>query len=154
MMPPVTVREAREADLPRVLELYEQLTLGPGDCDRQPDPAGSREAFAAMERTPGFHQLVAEEDGEVRGSVVLVVVPNFSYRNRPWAVIENVVVDEAHRRRGIGAVLMERAAEIAREAGCYKVVLTSNKKRPEAHRFYGRLGYIQTHEAFHLRFGD
>jgi len=65
-----------------------------------------------------------------------------------------VVVDEAHRRRGIGAGLMERAAAIAREAGCYKVVLTSNKKRPEAHTFYRRLGYQQTHEAFHLRFDN
>ncbi len=153
-MPPFIVREATAADLPRVLELYGQLSLGPDDYDRPPDPAGSREAFDAMGQTPGFHLLVAEEDGAVQGTLVLAVLPNFSYRNRPWAVIENVVVDEAHRNRGIGAALMEQAAAIAREAGCYKVVLTSNKKRPEAHKFYTRLGYIQTHEAFHLRFED
>ena len=100
-MPPVTVREAREADLPRLIELYRQLTLGPGDYDRQPEAAGSREAFAEMGRTPGFHLLVAEDNGAVQGSVVLAILPNFSYRNRPWAVIENVVVDEGHRRRGI-----------------------------------------------------
>jgi GNAT superfamily N-acetyltransferase len=63
-----------------------------------------------------------------------------------------VVVDEAVRNRGIGSVMMTRAAELAKEAGCYKVLLTSNKQRPEAHRFYERLGYTRTHEAFHLRF--
>ena len=152
MPPAVTVREATEADLPRVLELYRQLALGPDDTKRLPDPAGSGEALAAMGRQPGFHLLVAEEDGIVQGSLVLAVMPNFSYRNRPWGVIENVVVDEAERNRGIGSAMMERAAQIAREAGCYKVLLTSNKRRPEAHRFYERLGYHRTHEAFHLRF--
>jgi ribosomal protein S18 acetylase RimI-like enzyme len=147
----VTVREAAEADVPRVLELYGQLSLGPDDYDRGPDPSGSRETFSAMQRQPGFHLLVAEEDGAVQGTVVLAVMPNFSYRNRPWAVIENLVVDATQRGRGIGAVLMTRAAEIAREAGCYKVLLASNKQRPEAHHFYRRLGYTQTHEAFHLR---
>ena len=153
-MASVVVREAGETDVPRVLELYAQLTLGPDDVRRLPDPARGRQTFEEMSRQPGFHLLVAETDGTVQGSIVLVIVPNFSYRNRPFAVIENVIVDGEHRRHGIGAALMAQAAAVARDAGCYKVMLSSNRQRPEAHRFYGRLGYVQTHEAFHLRFED
>jgi ribosomal protein S18 acetylase RimI-like enzyme len=153
-MPPVTVREAREADLPRVLELYRQLSLGPGDDAPPVDLAASRAMFAEMAKQPGYHLLVAEEDGAVQGTVTIVILPGFARNNRRWAVVEYVVVDAARRSRGIGAALMERAAAMAREAGCYKVMLCSNKQRPDAHRFYRRLGYRQTHEAFHLRFED
>ena len=151
-MSSLTVREAREADVPRVLELYRQLSLGPEDSSREPDPVGSREAFTAMAAHPGYHLLVAEEDGTVLGSAVVVVLPGFTHGNRPWAVVEYVVVDGAARGRGIGRALMERAADLARQAGCYKLMLNSNKQRPDAHRFYKSLGYEQTHEAFHRYF--
>ena len=49
-----------------------------------------------------------------------------------------------------GESLIEQAVAEARRAGCYKVSLTSNKRRSEAHRFYERLGFVQTHEAFRI----
>ena len=42
------------------------------------------------------------------------------------------------------------AVELARQAGCYKVALTSNKLRDDAHRFYRRLGFIATHKGFRI----
>jgi GNAT superfamily N-acetyltransferase len=59
-----------------------------------------------------------------------------------------MVVNEAHRSRGIGQALLDRAAELAQEAGCYKIMLGSNKKRSDAHRFYRKAGYEATHEGF------
>jgi GNAT superfamily N-acetyltransferase len=59
-------------------------------------------------------------------------------------------VDESARGLGHGEALIEQAVEEARQAGCYKVSLTSNKRRGEAHRFYERLGFVQTHEAFRI----
>jgi len=38
----------------------------------------------------------------------------------------------------------------AQRAGCYKLALTSNKQRPDAHRFYRRLGFRATHEGFRI----
>ena len=63
-----------------------------------------------------------------------------------------MVVDEAARGKAYGEALIERAIAMAKEAGCYKVSLTSNKRRTEAHRFYERLGFQRTHEAFRINF--
>jgi GNAT superfamily N-acetyltransferase len=78
------------------------------------------------------------------------VIPNVSHRGTPYAIIENVVVDAKVRSKGYGELLMRHAVEEARLAGCYKVALTSNKRREDAHRFYERLGFQRTHEAFRL----
>jgi GNAT superfamily N-acetyltransferase len=86
------------------------------------------------------------------GSVTLLIVPNLTYTARPFAIIENVIVDTAARGAGVGEALISRAVEIAREAGCYRVCLTSNKRRSEAHKFYERLGFKASHDGFQLRF--
>ena len=80
----------------------------------------------------------------------MVVVPNLSHRGSPWAIAENVVVDAAARGQRVGEALLREAEALARAAGCYKLSLTSNKQRAEAHRFYGRLGFRATHEGFRL----
>ena len=55
------------------------------------------------------------------------------------------------RGRGIGGALIAWAIEEARGRGCALVQLTSNKRRVDAHRFYGRLRFTATHEGFKLR---
>ena len=72
--------------------------------------------------------------------MVILIVPNLSHGALPWACVENMVVDEGHRRRGVGKLLMDHAFTRAKEAGCYKLQLSSNKERPEAHRFYEEMG--------------
>jgi len=93
---------------------------------------------------------VAEEDGVVVGTMVLLIVPNLSHGALPWAIIENVVIDGKYRRRGIGRLLMEYAIKQARKAGCYKVQLLSNKQRHEAHQFYQTLGFETSAYGFRL----
>jgi GNAT superfamily N-acetyltransferase len=147
----VRIREAQRGDLPALIEMYAELSL---DEPREDPSATARyeAAFAAIEALPSHHVLVAEEDGRLLGSVTVIVKPNLTYRGTPFALIENVVVTEAARGQGVGALLIRAAIEIAREAGCYRVSLTSNKRRGEAHRFYERLGFKATHEGFQLRF--
>ena len=57
------------------------------------------------------------------------------------ARIEDVVVDEELRGKGIGERLVRHALELAREAGADGVALTSNPKREAANRLYRRLGF-------------
>ena len=98
----------------------------------------------------GQRVLVAEDDGRIAGALVLAIIENITRKGTPYAIIENVVVDEGARGQRHGEALIEQAVEEARRAGCYKVSLTSNKRRTEAHRFYERLGFVQTHEAFRI----
>jgi GNAT superfamily N-acetyltransferase len=66
------------------------------------------------------------------------------------AQVAGLVVDEAHRNQGIGALLMERAEEWAHERKCRGVILRSRSTRKDAHNFYKRLGYagIKTQDVF------
>lgn len=148
---PAKIRLATEADLPRIVELLAQLS--PDDPDREdassPLPYNYHLVFREMAQGKQ-HLLVAESRGKLIGTLVLAVVPNLSHKGTPYAIIENVVVDEKHRSKGIGEALITRAVDEARKAGCYKVTLTSNKRRTEAHRFYERLGFSRTHEAFRI----
>ncbi len=145
------VRTAVAADLARIVELLAQLSLGEEREDlRPPLPEAYARAFAEIEADSRQALLVVEADGRVEGTLVVTVVPNLSHAGRPYAIVEDVVVDAALRGSGYGRLLMLEAIEIAWWADCYKVALTSNKVRLDAHRFYEGLGMTATHEGFRL----
>ncbi len=138
------IRDATSDDLPALVRLLGQLneTAWPGAhraASRRVRGCGRRRAAAA---------LVVERDGAVVGTAVLVIVPNLGHDGAPYALIENVVVDEAARGAGHGERLLRYMIDEARAAGCYKVVLTSRKSRQDAHRFYERIGFTATSEGF------
>jgi predicted N-acetyltransferase YhbS len=108
--------------------------------------------FAEIIAIPNQEFLVAEKEGCVVGSLYLQIVPNLSHGARPWAILENMIVDSRYRRQGIGRLLLEHALNSAREAGCYKVQLLSNKKRTEAHIFYRASGFEESALGFRLYF--
>lgn len=87
--------------------------------------------------------LVAELDGAVVGCLTTSVM-RVLHRPAPVGRISMMVVDEAVRSRGIGAVLVRAAEEALAGQGCYMVEVTSHVRRTEAHRFYERLGYEKT----------
>jgi GNAT superfamily N-acetyltransferase len=146
------IREATEADIPRLLELYRQLNLDASFAPPDPPPEQCRRALSAIDEAPDRWLLVAEEDGRVVGTTTLLITPSLIHGARPWAVVEHMVVDETLRSRGIGRQIMEYAISKAEAAGCYKIMLGSNKRRKDAHRFYRSLGFEATHEGFHRYF--
>ena len=99
---------------------------------------------AALERIVGHTAntvLIARDSADaIVGAMILVLFPLASGL-RAW--IEDVVVDESARGRGIGAALNRRAIEIARQAGARTVDLTSRPDREAANRLYARLGFNQ-----------
>ena len=84
--------------------------------------------------------LVARGPGsdEILGSLTLVV---FAIPTAVRAWIEDVVVDESARGRGVGEALNRAALERARAAGAKTVDLTSRPTREAANRLYRRLGF-------------
>ena len=84
------------------------------------------------------------------GTLTLIIIPNLGHHGQPWAAVENVVVDSRLQGQGIGKALMAEAGRIARDHQCYKLVLSSNLIRKDAHEFYRRQGWRQTHSGFSL----
>ena len=144
----VIVREATEDDIPRMVELLVHGTLVEGKEDPT-DLAPYRSALAEIARGPGA-VLVAEVGGQLVGVCQLIVFRHLQSKGGLCAEVESVHVHPDYRGHGIGGVLMRAAVQRARELGCYRVQLTSNNARPEAHRFYERLGFEPSHRGFKL----
>jgi GNAT superfamily N-acetyltransferase len=144
------VRAATESDLPRVAEL---MNLG-GVTGRAPretpdDLEPYRRALRDIEDGSGG-VLVAELGGEVVGVCQLIVFRHLQARGGLCAEIESVHVHPMHRSCGIGTMLMRAVMKRAQALGCYRVQLTSNEVRHDAHRFYERLGFTPSHSGFKL----
>ncbi|WP_327252109.1 GNAT family N-acetyltransferase [Streptomyces sp. NBC_01244] len=157
-------RTATRQDLPAVLALLAQdenpdaAAAGTGDPTPEPvsepisEPVSEahERAFAAIEADPRNEMLVLEEDGHLVGCLQLTYIPGLGRGGRERALVEAVRIRADRRGGGLGARLMELAADRARERGCGLMQLTSNKRRTAAHRFYERLGYARSHEGFKL----
>ncbi len=89
----------------------------------------------------GSSVLLLAEDGDLHLGVLTVGFIRIPTGLKAW--IEDVVVDEAARGRGVGEALVSEAIEIARRRGAKSVELTSNPKREAANRLYQRVGFVQ-----------
>ncbi|MGI5426975.1 GNAT family N-acetyltransferase [Streptomyces sp. CA-179760] len=90
--------------------------------------------------------LVARAGGAIVGTLTLVLLP---LPSGPRGRVEDVVVDDAARGRGIAALLIEEALRLARRAGARTVDLTSRPDRAAANRLYERLGFQARESTVH-----
>jgi GNAT superfamily N-acetyltransferase len=110
------------------------------------------DAFAAIDSDPAqLLAVVTDRAGAIVATLQLTVIPGMARRGALRAQIEAVRVDARWRGQGIGSGLLSWAIEEARRRGCALVQLTSDRRRPEAHRLYRRLGFVASHEGFKLR---
>lgn len=147
------LRLARADDAAAIVALLAEDTLG-GHGDST-DGAQLPLYRAALERilsTQGNAMYVAEIGGVVIGTFQLTFIPGLRGAGKLRAVIETVQVAESQRSKGIGAAMIEHAMRLAREGGAAAVELSSNRARVNAHRFYRRLGFAQSHVGFKLKF--
>jgi len=147
-------RRAAPADLPRLLELLADDTLGKNREAVGSSDACYVQAFNAIDSDSNQYLLVGELDGRVVAMLQLTFIPGLSRRGALRANIEAVRVDSGLRGEGIGSWLIKGAISLANERKCALIQLTSDKTRTEAHRFYTRLGFVASHEGFKLKSTD
>ena len=135
-----TLRQATAKDVPAVIGLYAQPAF---DNGKVLNDAEAQAVFARFARYPNYRLFVACQGDQVVGSYALLVMDNLGHRGTPSAVVEDVVVAANLQGQGIGRLMMAHAVAEAKAAGCYKVALSSNLKRTEAHQFYESLGFTQ-----------
>jgi GNAT superfamily N-acetyltransferase len=138
----VEIRDATEEDLPAVLRILAESGIDGGESFTLEE---ARQHFARIRQRPGFRLLVAVTGGEIAGTYVLLIMEKLGKRGTPAGVVEDVAVrpDRA---------MMEHAREACRQAGCYKLALSSNLRREDAHRFYDSLGFERHGFSFVTRF--
>ncbi len=146
----IAIRPATQADQRVLFELYAQLQ--PADPP-WPSEAAAAEALSKVLDHPGATILLCEVDGLAVSTCTLLVCPNFTRSARPYALIENVVTLSDYRKHGYGRQVVQRAIELAREQGCYRVTLMTSSKREETLRFYETAGMRRNSKtAFEVRF--
>jgi len=94
--------------------------------------------------------VVVEANGEVIGTLQLTFIPYLTFCGGKRAQIEAVRVDQRYRSLGIGNKLIAWAIARARQERCHLVQLTTSASRPDAHRFYLRLGFVADHVGMKL----
>lgn len=151
-MTEVTFRDATLADLPAIVALLAEDTLGEKreDPSLPLDPAYER-AFHLISANPDQRQIVAEQGGVVVGTMQLTFIPGIAFKGAWRGQIEAVRVAGSLRGQGIGAEMIEWAVGQCRARDCRMVQLTSDKSRTAAHRFYERLGWTRSHEGFKIK---
>jgi GNAT superfamily N-acetyltransferase len=133
------LRPARAGDAAALSELFGQLGY----------PASVEEVRARLETRGGasVHSLVAELDGAVGGVINIHLLEPLHEPGR-WALVSSLVVRDTLRSSGIGAALLAAAEDLAWDAGCSTIELSSSERRIRAHAFYERQGFEEVRKRF------
>ncbi len=133
----------QEGDLADLAQLYQQLL--PNDISI----ARMRAAFERNRNNENHLILAAKLDNKLVGTLLAVVCEMLFGQCKSFMVIEDVIVDEGQRRKGIGTALMQFAEEYARSRNCTYIMLITDADRLGSQEFYRSLGYAtEEYKAF------
>ncbi|MFS2052445.1 N-acetyltransferase family protein [Variovorax sp. Varisp41] len=153
-MNPIVFRTATRTDLAAIVALLADDPLG-----REREAAGASPAAVDARYVAAFEaiaadanqQLVVVTEGDtVVGTLQLSFIPGIARQGAWRGQIEAVRIAAQRRDAGLGQRMFEWAIARCRERGCTLVQLTTDKRRPDAHRFYERLGFVASHEGYKL----
>ena len=144
--PNIRFRLAKRSDLPSIVRMLADDDLGSRrERYEDPLPEAYYSAFEQIEHDPNHELIVAERNGEVIGTLHLMLLPSISYQGGLRAQIESVRVDKQFQSQGIGSAMMQWSMRRAKQRGAHMIQLTTHTTRADAHRFYERLGFQGTH---------
>lgn len=143
----ITIRHATIDDAKKILDLY-------AEYNRDPDPRPAAESIKRIFESiaAAGYIAAAESNGTLIGTYTMYICASLAHGGKPFAVIENVIVSAESRRMGIGRKLMDHAQDSARQAGCYKVMLSTGAGRPRNLQFYEACGFKGDKVGYQVRF--
>lgn len=149
------LRRATSDDLGAIVQLLadDPVSAGRGDTAATDDVEAYAAALDEVLAAHGNDLLVAvDADGSVVATMQLTRIPGMARRGSTRLLVEAVRVASSRRSAGIGSALMRWVVDrAAPELGASLVQLTSDAVRVDAHRFYRRLGFIDSHVGFKYR---
>jgi GNAT superfamily N-acetyltransferase len=149
----VELRDAVAEDMPRLIALLADDQLGEQREGLRTGEDLERylQAFHAIDQDPHHLLIAAHTPVDLVGTLQVSFLPGLARRGSWRAQIEAVRVAGSLRGSGLGTAMVRWSIETARQRGCCLVQLTTDKRRPGAHRFYQRLGFDASHEGMKLR---
>ncbi len=99
-------------------------------------------------KSGGFKIKVLNDKREI-GRLFLYVLFNDLHK-RPFAIIEDVFVEEDFRHQGISKKLLTKAVKEARKAKCYKIIMWSRYAKPHVHNIYKKFGFKEWGKEFRM----
>jgi ribosomal protein S18 acetylase RimI-like enzyme len=148
----VTIRPATPADMPAVGRLGALLVRTHHDFDPKRFIAATQQtehAYGSFLGTqledPDVIVLVADRDGKVVGYTYAGVEGNdYMSLRGPAGVLYDILVDPAHRRHGVGRMLLDATIAALKNRGAPRVVLSTAEKNESAQRLFARAGFRPT----------
>lgn len=131
----IEVSEIKDDDLEALADLYQQLVPNQSSIEKM------REVLLSNRDNPNHVVLVAKQDGRVIGSLFASCCEMLFGECKSFMVIEDVVVDENHRRKRIGQELMYVIEDYALRNNCSYIMLITDTDRKGSQYFYSSLGY-------------
>lgn len=147
-------KKATEKDLPLIIEMIADDALGSKrENYTVPLPQTYYDAFERIDSDANQELTVVEsETGQIIAVFQMTFIPYLTYQGGIRAQIEGVRVHKEHRGLGIGKIIFDWAIQRAKERNAHLLQLTTDKKRPDAIRFYESLGFKSTHEGMKMHF--
>lgn len=126
---------ARIVELDRELATFEKL--------RPPDDEEATRLLSWIFDTNKLEALVAEVDGVIEGIALFYETPGSTFRARPFLYLEDLVVSDAARSRGVGEALIAALAKEALARNAWRIHWAVLDWNVRAIKFYDRLGAKQ-----------
>ena len=147
-------RKATENDVPHIVEMIADDELGKKRENFQdPLPKEYIDAFIKINSDDNQELIVVEnEKSEIIGTLQLTFIQYLTYRGGIRAQIEAVRIKKDQRGIGLGKKMFEWAIQKAKDKKAHVLQLTTDKKRPEAIKFYEDLGFKSSHEGMKMHF--
>lgn len=152
----MNIRKAVKEDLPEIIKMISEDKLGKTrEAYKEPLPKSYYDAFYRIEADQNQELIVVEDaDQSIIGTIQLSFIPYLTYQGGVRAQIEAVRIREDKRGQGVGEYMFKWAIHRASDRGAHLLQLTTDKKRPEALRFYEKLGFTASHEGMKLHFSN
>ena len=142
------IREARESDLRAVGKLVEGL-VDVMDSTEGIDTEIALKNYERLLRDTGSHFLVAAREGTPVGFINFTVRQTILHQG-PSASIDELVVAEEYRGKGVGRQLVQAAIKKCRRLGCCEVEVSTEKTNLKARKFYKQCGFEEIGTLFEV----
>lgn len=136
------IEKLKTEDIQELLNLYKELI----DCENSVNK--SVEIYKEMLKDDKYLLLVAKENNQIVGSILAISCLLLGFNGGNFLVIEDVIVKDGLRGKGIGKKLMNEVDKFASEKNCVYSILVSSGHRHAAHKFYENCGFTEDVKGF------